>query len=90
MDLALIPIGAYEPRWFMRAMHINPEEAVQIHRDVGARQSVAMHWGTFRLTEEPLDEPPRHLARALAQAKISLDKFWTFKHGEMRPLDNVL
>ena len=90
VDLALIPIGAYEPRWFMRAMHINPEEAVQIHRDVGARQSVAMHWGTFRLTEEPLDEPPRHLAQALARAKIAPARFWTLQHGEMRLLDKLL
>jgi N-acyl-phosphatidylethanolamine-hydrolysing phospholipase D len=87
IDLALIPIGAYEPRWFMRAMHVNPEEAVRIHRDVGSRHSVAMHWGTFRLTEEPLDEPPRHLAKALEAAKISPDDFAVYRHGETRLLD---
>ena len=86
IDLALLPIGAYEPRWFMRAMHVNPEEAVQIHRDVGARLSVAMHWGTFRLTEEPLDEPPRFLAKALADAGVPAEAFWVLRHGESRAL----
>lgn len=89
IDLALIPIGAYAPRWFMRAMHVNPEEAVRIHRDIGARRSVAMHWGTFRLTEEALDEPPRQLAAALARARVAPDKFLTLAHGETRPLDDL-
>lgn len=87
VDLAMIPIGAYEPRWFMRAMHVNPEEAVMIHRDVGARQSVAMHWGTFRLTEEAIDEPPRFLRQALAAAGIPAEQFWLLQHGETRRLD---
>jgi len=87
IDLALIPIGAYEPRWFMRAMHVNPEEAVQMHRDLGSRQSAAMHWGTFRLTEEALDEPPRFLAQALQRAGVPTDRFWVMRHGETRRLD---
>lgn len=86
MDLSLVPIGAYEPRWFMRAMHVNPDEAVRIHRDVGSRVSVAMHWGTFRLTEEPLDEPPRMLARALAESGVDPGGFWVLQHGETRRL----
>lgn len=89
IDLALIPIGAYQPRWFMRAMHVNPEEAVRIHQDIGARRSVAMHWGTFRLTEEPLDEPPQALAQALAAAGVAPERFWVLQHGEMRPLDDL-
>lgn len=60
-DLALIPIGAYEPRWFMGAAHMDPEEAVRVHRDVGARRSIAMHWGTFQLTDEAREEPVRRL-----------------------------
>jgi N-acyl-phosphatidylethanolamine-hydrolysing phospholipase D len=86
VDLALLPIGAYDPRWFMSAMHVNPEEAVRIHQDIGARLSVAMHWGTFRLTEEPMDEPPRRLVRALQQAQIAPEQFWVMQHGETRAL----
>lgn len=65
-DLGIIPIGGYEPRWFMRDMHVNPEEAVTIHREVGARYSIGVHWGAFPLTAEPIDEPPRRLAKAAA------------------------
>ncbi|HZJ56513.1 MAG TPA: MBL fold metallo-hydrolase [Myxococcaceae bacterium] len=60
-DAALLPIGAYDPEWFMRPQHMNPEDAVQAFVDLGARRLVAMHWGTFKLTDEPLDEPPRRL-----------------------------
>ncbi len=63
-DLAMLPIGAYEPRWFMSAAHMNPAEAVRVHRDVGARRSVAMHWGTFPLTDEGREEPVRALGEA--------------------------
>jgi L-ascorbate metabolism protein UlaG (beta-lactamase superfamily) len=61
IDFALLPIGAYDPAWFMERQHMNPEQAVQAHLDLGARALVAMHWGTFKLTDEPLDEPPRRL-----------------------------
>jgi L-ascorbate metabolism protein UlaG (beta-lactamase superfamily) len=61
IDAALLPIGAYDPAWFMSKQHMNPEEAVQAFVDLGAKQFVAMHWGTFKLTDEPLDEPPRRL-----------------------------
>ncbi len=86
-DLAALPIGAYEPRWFMRAMHVNPAEAVQIFQDLEARYAVAMHWGTFRLTDEDMDEPPRALARALDDARIDPDRFFVMQHGETRKLD---
>jgi L-ascorbate metabolism protein UlaG (beta-lactamase superfamily) len=61
LDLALLPIGAYEPRWFMKPVHMNPQEALQAFRDLGARQMVPMHWGTFDLTDEPIDEAARVL-----------------------------
>lgn len=82
VDIAAIPIGAYEPRWFMQVMHVNPEEAVRIHRDLGARHSIAMHWGTFVLTDEPIDEPPHKLAAALRAADIPHERFRLMKHGE--------
>lgn len=82
IDLALLPIGAYEPRGFMAPMHVNPEEAVRIHQEVGARRSLAMHWGTFRLTLEPVDEPPRRLQDALAAAAVPGAAFQAPRPGE--------
>ena len=86
MDLAALPIGAYAPRWFMRGMHVDPDEAVQIFQDLEARYAVGMHWGTFRLTDEDMDEPPRRLASALAAAKIPAERFFVMQHGQTRPL----
>jgi N-acyl-phosphatidylethanolamine-hydrolysing phospholipase D len=84
IDLAIIPIGAYAPNWFMRAVHVNPTEAVSIHRDLGARRSMAVHWGTFMLSAEPVDEPPRLLAAAVAAADLPADAFTTYAVGETR------
>jgi len=81
-DLALLPIGAYEPRWFMKDIHMNPAEAVQAHLDLGARQSIAMHFGTFQLTPEGIDEPVRDLATALRQRGVSAEQFRTVDVGE--------
>jgi L-ascorbate metabolism protein UlaG (beta-lactamase superfamily) len=64
----LAPIGGYEPRWFMQAQHMDPAQALRAFRDLGARDMIGMHWGTFDLTDEPLDEPPRELARAVSAA----------------------
>ncbi|MDZ7696828.1 MAG: MBL fold metallo-hydrolase [Deltaproteobacteria bacterium] len=86
-DLAAIPIGAYAPRWFMRNHHVNPEEALQIHEDIGSRKSVAIHWGTFILTDEPLDEPPERLKKALADRGLPQDEFMALKHGETLVLE---
>jgi L-ascorbate metabolism protein UlaG (beta-lactamase superfamily) len=82
VDVALLPIGAYEPRWFMSANHVNPEEAVRVHRDVGSRQSVAMHFGTFQLTDEPIDEPVRALGEALAHHGVPERNFRVPLFGE--------
>jgi N-acyl-phosphatidylethanolamine-hydrolysing phospholipase D len=83
-DLALLAIGAYEPRWFMKQQHMNPAEAVQAHRDLAAARSIGVHWGTFELTDEPLDQPPRDLAIARAAMGLSEDQFSVMKIGETR------
>jgi N-acyl-phosphatidylethanolamine-hydrolysing phospholipase D len=74
-DLSMIPIGAYAPRWFMRPMHMNPQEAVQVFQDTRTKQAIAMHWGTFTLTDEPLGEPPLLLEKALRNAGIDGESF---------------
>lgn len=86
IDLALISIGAYEPRWFMKDMHINPEEAVQIHQDIGSQYSIAVHWGTFQLSAEPIDDPPLKLKNALTQKGIPAEKFEILDIGETRQI----
>jgi L-ascorbate metabolism protein UlaG (beta-lactamase superfamily) len=80
-DLALLPIGAYEPRWFMAPQHCNPAEAVQIHRDLGARRSIAMHWGAFQLTDEAREDPAQALADARAAAGLTADQFQVLQPG---------
>lgn len=86
-DLSAIPIGAYEPRWFMRYYHLSPEEAVQVHLDIGSKKSVAIHWGTFILTDEPLDEPPQRLEKARKEKGVPEHEFLVLKHGETIMLD---
>ena len=83
-DLALIPIGAYEPRWFMSQQHVNPMESVRIHQDVGAKRSIAVHWGTFQLTDEPLDLPPKDLAIARQALGVKEADFGVLAIGESR------
>jgi L-ascorbate metabolism protein UlaG (beta-lactamase superfamily) len=82
IDLALLPIGAYEPRWFMKDIHMNPAEAVQAHLDLAARRSIAMHFGTFQLTPEGIDEPARDLAKALGERGVPAERFRTVEVGE--------
>ncbi|MEO7334949.1 MAG: MBL fold metallo-hydrolase [Caldimonas sp.] len=85
-DVALIPIGAYDPRWFMRPQHADPAEAVQIHLDLGAKRSIGMHWGTFELTDESLDQPPLDLADARKARGLADDAFSVMAIGETRKL----
>jgi L-ascorbate metabolism protein UlaG (beta-lactamase superfamily) len=82
IDLALLPIGAYEPRWFMRSVHMNPEEAVRAHLDLGSPESIGMHFGTFQLTAEGIDEPLRDLADARDAHQVAAPRFRTLGFGE--------
>jgi L-ascorbate metabolism protein UlaG (beta-lactamase superfamily) len=81
--LAHIPIGAYEPRWFMKDQHVNPEEAVQIFQDCGASQAIGHHWGTFQLTNEGHDQPEKDLNAALTNAQIEAGRFAAFRPGQL-------
>ncbi|MDF1762778.1 MAG: MBL fold metallo-hydrolase [Oleibacter sp.] len=87
IDLAAIPIGAYNPRWFMQDAHMNPDEAVQVFQDLGAEQGIGMHWGTFILTFEEMTEPPKRLHQAMANAQLSPDRFVAMQHGETKILE---
>ena len=82
IDLALLPIGAYEPRWFMQAVHMNPAEAVQAHLDLQPSLSVGMHFGTFQLTTEPIDEPLRALDAARRDKNVPEHDFRTIAFGD--------
>ena len=89
-DLALLPIGAYDPRWFMRPVHMNAEEAVSAAVDLGAGAGasapvlLATHWGTFRLTDEPMDEPPRRALDAWAAHQLPADRCWILREERTR------
>ena len=84
-DLAAIPIGAYEPREFMKSAHVNPEEAVKVFNDLGAKKAIGIHWGTFKLTLEPMTEPPLRLQKALKNNGVPEEKFRVLSHGEKWP-----
>ena len=82
IDAALLPIGAYEPAWFMQTMHTSPAQALRAFQDLGARTFVAMHWGTFKLSDEPLDEPPRRLEAERARLGIAPERVRVLAVGE--------
>jgi N-acyl-phosphatidylethanolamine-hydrolysing phospholipase D len=91
-DAILMPIGAYDPEWFMGPVHINPENAVAAYMEASATTQqngaaavmVGMHWGTFKLTDEPMDEPPARARRAWTAAGLPDSRLWIPRHGETR------
>ena len=97
-DLVLMPIGAYDPRWFMRPVHLDPEEAIEAYRAMTGAKTlgsgspgpalVGMHWGTFKLTDEALDEPPRRTRAAWERAGLDSSSLWILAHGETRELND--
>lgn len=82
VDLALLPIGAYDPRWFMAAQHTDPEDAVQIMLDLDATAAIGIHWGTFKLTDEPMEEPAQRLAAELRTRGLAADRFRALRPGD--------
>jgi N-acyl-phosphatidylethanolamine-hydrolysing phospholipase D len=84
MEVSLIPIGAYRPRWFMSPVHVNPPEAIQVLKDSRSERAVASHWGTFKLSDEPLGEPPLYLKKSLEKSGLGEEKFILMKIGETR------
>ena len=90
----MIPIGAYDPRWFMHSLHCNPEEAVQACFDLTTPPAtsptmLAMHWGTFRLTDEAMDEPPRRATAAWRERGLDETRLWIAKFGETRNISRA-
>ncbi|WP_242343130.1 MBL fold metallo-hydrolase [Anaeromyxobacter terrae] len=82
IDAALLPIGAYEPGWFMLRQHMDPEQALRAFADLGARTFVPMHWGTFKLADEPLDEPPRRVEAERVRRDLSPERVRVLAVGE--------
>ncbi len=82
ISAALLPIGAYQPEWFMRRQHMNPEDAIQAFIDLGAKEFFAMHWGTFQLTDEPISEPPQLLQKIWRERGLDESKAHVLKIGE--------
>ncbi len=79
IDILFVPVGAYEPRWFMKSYHVNPEEAIQVAKDVQAINFIPIHWGTFDLTDEPLWLPIKHLKEIYKED--SNPKLRVLEHG---------
>ncbi len=84
IHLAAIPIGAYEPKDFMGPAHVSPAEAVKIFKDLRAESAIGIHWGTFELARESLDQPPIDLSTALQEASVPQDSFFVMKQGETK------
>ncbi len=81
IDLAILSVGAYEPRWFMKQTHMNPAEAVQAAKDLNAKKILIVHWGTFRLGDEPVHVPPEEVKKELQKAHMT-DRLLDIRHGE--------
>ena len=86
IDWAMLPIGAYDPRWFMQPQHMDPEEAGRAFQALGARRFVAMHWGTFKLTDEPTGEPPQRIRAFWEAQRLPPEQLWLLDVGETREL----
>jgi N-acyl-phosphatidylethanolamine-hydrolysing phospholipase D len=92
IDVAILPIGAYEPRWFMGPVHMNPEDCINAVAQLKTPQQgrslivAAAHWGTFKLTDEPMDEPPARMRQVWQASGLDSNELWIMRHGETRVL----
>lgn len=92
VDVAILPIGAYEPRWFMGSVHMNPEDCMKAVSQLKTPQEdrplivAAAHWGTFKLTDEPMDEPPKRMREEWQESGLDGKDLWIMRHGETRVL----
>ena len=89
IQFSMIPIGAYRPRWFMGAVHVDPPEAIKILKDTRSEKAIAGHWGTFKLSDEPLGEPLVYLRKALRENGIDEGRFIVMKLGETLKLSGA-
>nr|WP_154324869.1 MBL fold metallo-hydrolase [Pantoea sp. 201603H] len=88
-NLAALPVGAYAPKWFMQGQHMDPEQAVSLHRALGSPLSIPIHWGVFELADESLDAPPQELSRAMRAAGLDERRFNAWRIGERMLLNNI-
>ena len=86
IDWAMLPIGSYAPRWFMEPQHMDPDDAGAAYLALGVRNLLAMHWGTFRLTDEPIGEPPLRMRRWWVEHGLPDERLWIMDVGEVRDL----
>jgi len=86
IDWAMLPIGAYSPRWFMESQHVDPDEATRAFEALGARHMLAMHWGTFKLTDEPVGEPRERVRALWTERRLAQERLWLLDVGEARIL----
>lgn len=90
IDVAILPVGAFRPQWFMSEVHMSPEEALEAHHILGARVSVASHFGTFPLADDGEVEPVERLQQALAKTNLGGTEFWVMGFGESREIKTTL
>ena len=84
IDVACLPIGAYLPEWFMGPFHMNPGEALKVFQELKGKKCIPIHWGTFKLADDPVDIPPKVLKEEIEKCSIDADSIWLLKHGETR------
>lgn len=89
IDFAALPIGAFRPIWFMGPVHLSPKQAIKAFIDLKANTFIPIHWGTFDLADDLLDEPPGLLRKAIKNYGLNSEDFWLMKHGETRTVQTV-